>query len=244
MTRLKPVSELGLAGPTDIVPREDIVGASTPEQESGESGGDEPRVESSTTAPTAPRPTRDRRHWAPAKPLGVETQPAPKSPETVVGLADEPTIFVQIMVPGELQERLADASHALAAEHRKLRHHKTILGALLWRYVEPDDPELLWQLGVLLDAYLETDLSEAPAEIKVGAHLPFSLKYKLEGAALALRRTRRAASAKTLLSALIWRYVDAARAEELAELLAAYRDAARPRPLSLGPSTPEAALGK
>jgi len=43
-----------------------------------------------------------------------------------------------------------------------------------------------------------------PAEVKIGAHLPFSLKYRLDGAALALRRTRRDASAKTLLSALVW----------------------------------------
>ena len=110
------------------------------------------------------------------------------------------------MVPGELHERLADVSHRLAAEHHKLRHQKTIIGALLWRHVDPDDPERLSRLGETLDAYLQTELAD-PSEIKVGANVPFSLKYKLDGAALALRRTRRAASAKTLLSALLWRHV-------------------------------------
>ncbi len=120
-----------------------------------------------------------------------------------VSLADEPTIFVQTMLAGELHQRLADASHALAAEHRKLRKYKTILGRSSWRYVRPEDPESLRELGGALDGYLATDIAEAPAEIKAGAHLPFSLKYNLDGAALALRRTRRDASAKTLLSALI-----------------------------------------
>ena len=88
-------------------------------------------------------------------------------------------------------------------------------------------------LGEALDAYLATDLAEAPAEIKVGAHLPFPLKYKLDGAALALRRTRRDASAKTLLSALVWRHVDPANVGSLIELLAAYHDVVRPRPIPL-----------
>ena len=147
------------------------------------------------------------------------------------GLADEPTTFPQIMVPGELHERLTDVSHALAVEHRKLRHQKTILGALVWRYVPPDDPKSLAELGSTLDAYLATDLAEAPAEIKAGAHLPFSLKHTLDGAALALRRTRRDASAKTLLSALVWRHVDLRDLAPLVELLAAYHEVTRPRPV-------------
>jgi hypothetical protein len=151
-----------------------------------------------------------------------------------VPLADEPPTFLQIMVPGELHERLADVSHLLAADHRKLRHHKTILGALVWRYVCPDEPESMRELGATLDAYLSTDLAEAPAEIKAGAHLPFSLKYRLDGAAIALRRTRRDASAKTLLSALVWRHVNPQDVTGLIELLADYQELIRPRPLPLG----------
>jgi hypothetical protein len=55
---------------------------------------------------------------------------------------------------------------------------------------------LLRELSAALDAYMQTDISEAPSEVKVGANLPFSLKYRLDGAALALRRTRREATAK------------------------------------------------
>jgi hypothetical protein len=121
----------------------------------------------------------------------------------------------------------------LAAEHRKLRHHKTIIGALVWRYVDPDDSQCLRALGQTLDAYLQVELAEVPAEIKIGAHLPFSLKYKLDGAALALRRTRRAASAKTLLSALIWRHVERDALAGLVELLSAYHEALQPTPTPL-----------
>jgi hypothetical protein len=244
---LRPVSELGLADATDVEP----------------AGHDRPSV---PLRPAAERPRSTRRSPSRTptngtaagkerKTAGPEANvaasqegsdraisaPSAMRPEAMrpeVPLADEATTFLQIMVPGELQERLADLSHLLAADHRKLRHHKTILGALLWRYVEPDDPERLRQLGAMLDVYLETDLSEAPAEIKVGAHVPFSLKYKLDGAALALRRTRRAASAKTLLSALIWWYVEAAKAQELLELLVAYYEASRPKPLPLGSTLP------
>jgi hypothetical protein len=287
---LRPVSELGLADPTDIAPHEDVAAANTASHPAALSGRDEDRAQPleaaptassrpvrklgpadtiattpsehvpdapaperrraepdddqderglSVTAPDAPtrtRQTRDRRRRTPSVTLGAEPQSTrslfPKSRQNAVELADEPTIFVQVMVPG-------DVSHMLAAEHRKLRHHKTILGALLWRHVEPNDTERLRQLGALLDAYLETDVSEAPAEIKVGAHLPFSLKYKLEGAALALRRTRRAASAKALLSALIWRYVDTTSVADLVQLLVAYREESRPKPLPLGSTSPD-----
>ena len=96
-----------------------------------------------------------------------------------------------------------------------------------------DDPKSLSELGSTLDAYLATDLAEAPAETKAGAHLPFSLKHTLDRAALALRLTRRDASAKTLLSALLWRHVDPRDPAPLLELLAAYHEAVRPRPVPL-----------
>jgi hypothetical protein len=80
----------------------------------------------------------------------------------------------------------------------------------------------LRELGAALDAYLAADVAEAPAEIKAGAHLPFRLKYNLDGAALALRRTRRDASVKTLVGVLIWRYVDPSDTAALAELLREY----------------------
>jgi hypothetical protein len=239
---LRPVSELGLADATDVEP----------------AGHDRPSV---PLRPAAERPRSTRRSPSRTptngtaagkerKTAGPEANvaasqegsdraisaPSAMRPEAMrpeVPLADEPTTFLQIMVSGELHERLADVSHALAVEHGKLRHHKTILGALVWRYVDPGDPSALRELGAALDAYLATDLAEAPAEIKVGAHLPFSLKHRVDGAALALRRTRRDASAKTLLNALVWRRVDPQDLGPLVELLGAYHNVMRPRPIPL-----------
>ena len=148
-------------------------------------------------------------------------------------LSEEERRFVQIMVPPELHARLEDASYALGVEHRKLRHHKTILGALVWRYVDPKDPGALRELGATLDDYLDSGVGDAPARVKVGAHLPFSLKHRLDGAAMVLRRTQRAASAKTLLSALVWKHVDPSELGPLVELLDAYHDATRPVPAPL-----------
>jgi hypothetical protein len=138
------------------------------------------------------------------------------------------------MAPAELHECLLRTTHALAADPSRPRHQKTIIGALLWRYINPEDPELVRAAGETLDAYLETELAVAPADVKVGAVVPFSLKYKLEGVSLALRRTRRAATAKTLLSALIWRYVQPDSVDTLQALLAEYDAVTRPVPSPLG----------
>ena len=211
---LRPVSTLGLADATDLAPAS-ALGAQ-----------DAPAV-AVASAPPQRRASR-RSPRASRSPLE-----GARAIASVGALSDEPTTFVQIMVAGELQERLADVSHLLAAEHRKLRHQKTILGALVWRYVDPDDPQRLQELGETLDAYFATDLAEVPAEVKIGAHLPFSLKYRLDGAALALRRTRRDASAKTLLSALVWAHVERDGLPQLLSMLAAYRDALQPTPTSL-----------
>jgi len=234
---LRPVSELGLADATDVDPLPDDRPAPpqrrTPERRRA-SRRSPSQSESNGTAPAKKRPTArsDANGTVPPEASDRVLRAHPEErPE--VPLADEPTTFLQIMVPGELHQRLADVSYALAPDHRKLRHQKTILGALVWRYVRPDDPEALRDLGAALDGYLATDIAEAPTEIKAGAHLPFSLKHRVDGAALALRRTRRDASAKTLLSALIWRHVDRNDLVPLVELLGAYYDVVRPRPIPL-----------
>jgi hypothetical protein len=217
---LRPVSELGLADATDVDARD-----TTPPV----SGPPAPRRPRARRASRGSGGSRRARSADAQRPRRAPTA----APRPGVSLANEPTIFVQAMLPGELHQRLADASHILAAEHWKLRKYKTILGALLWRYVQPEDPESLRELGAALDGFLGTDVAEAPAEIKAGAHLPFPLKYNLDGAALALRRTRRDASAKTLLSALIWRYVEPGDTGPLAELLREYDEISRPRPAPL-----------
>jgi hypothetical protein len=220
---LRPVSDLGLIDATDVPPREEL-------------NGDRSSVVAPPRTSDAPAigPRRTATNRPNARPR-ASTRPIvlPSSSGPARSLADEPTTFVQIMAPGELHERLLDVSHKLAAEHRKLRHQKTILAALVWRYVDPDDPHRIRELGAVLDAYLQTEIAEAPTEIKLGAHLPFSLKYRLDGAALALRRTRRSASAKTLLSALIWQYARTEDLEALIHLLTDYHAASRPTPLPL-----------
>ena len=218
---LRPVSELGLTDATD---------RGTPVH-----GSEAPAAPPGAAATVVEHPRAAQRSKRPAS-RAATTRASEARPATrpAIALADEPTTFLQVMVQGEIHERLTEVSHRLGADHRKLRHQKTILAALIWRHVLPGDVDLLRDLGTLLDAYLQTDVSEAPAEVKVGAHMPFSLKYALDGAALALRRTRRAASAKTLLSALIWRHVDDGRLDELVELLTAYREASRPQPKPLG----------
>ena len=224
---LRPVSELGLTDATDVEP---VV------RDQRQPPGTRAPSEASRPAPRS-KSQASSNGGGPAE-TQEQTPNAAPAHRPGVTLADEPTTFLQIMVPGELHERLTDVSYALAVEHRKLRHQKTILGALIWRYVRPDDPESLGDLSSTLDAYLATDLAEAPAEIKAGAHLPFSLKHTLDGTALRLRRTRRDASAKTLLSALVWRYVDPENPVPLVQLLAAYREVVRPRPMPLESQTP------
>jgi hypothetical protein len=223
---LRPVSSLGLMDATDI-------------------GTPQSRDDDDQAAPTpvsTPRPARSAAVRPARKPRAPRRAPAPIATEVVsegvgegpvVPLADEPTAFVQIMVPGELQERLADVTHVLSLTNPKVRHQKTILGALVWAYVDPDDPASLNRLGHTLDQYLDTDAAEVPAESKVAAHMPFSLKWRLDGAVIRLRRTRRAATAKALLAALIWRYVDTDQTDALIPLLRDYRDATKPRPMPL-----------
>ena len=220
---LRPVSSLGLTDATDVA---------TPEPGDGDH----------QVAPgpvSTPRPARSGAARAARKARTPRRAPEPVASEGVgerrvsIPLADEPTAFVQIMVPGELQERLADVTHALSLTNPKVRHQKTILGALVWAYVDPEDSASLNRLGHTLDQYLDTDAAEVPAESKVAAHMPFSLKWRLDGAVIRLRRTRRAATAKALLGALIWRYVDTDQTDALIPLLQDYRDATKPRPMPL-----------
>ncbi len=146
-----------------------------------------------------------------------------------VPLAHEPTRFLQIMVAGELRDRLARASFELEPTHPRLRHQKTIIAALIWRYVDPQNAEELLALTALLDDFEGDDIADVPGEVKVGATIPASLKRRLDGTALTLRTRHRRVSAKSILSALVARHVDPADLSKLIELLEDYDDAFRPR---------------
>lgn len=157
---LRPVSELGLVDATDVTPVIRDEREPTPSaEESGRSRSPRgPRRRPSSNGAAATPAAVGLPSAAPAaQPQHVPLAEDSAEPNgfAVAGdsitveearerhelpLADQPPTFLQIMLPGELHERLADVSHALAADHRKLRHHKAILGALIWRYVLPDDP--------------------------------------------------------------------------------------------------------
>ena len=217
---LRPVSDLGLVDPTTVPVRGDE-GAPEPVQV--------PSAVSVASGPGAPEgPSRPRR--ARGKRVSTARQPASAEPSRPsVPLADEPTRFLQIMVAGELRDRLARASFQLEPAHPRLHHQKTIIAALIWRYVKPDDAEPLAELSTLLDQFENDDLVDVPGQVKVGANVPASLKRRLDGAVLALRSRHRRVSGKSILSALVARYVDPVDVTELGELLVNYEAAARPR---------------
>jgi hypothetical protein len=207
---LRPVSDLGLVDATDAAapPR----GAAEPGVALRRTGS---RAKARQRRSSAPSSSRDR--------MSSKASKAGDRSSSRVGLADEQTVFVQVMMPAELHARLTDVSFALAADHPKLRHQKTILGALVWRYVHPETGAGLDGLEALLAAFAASEFLDAPADVKVGAHLPFSLKRSLDGAALALkRRYRRDASVKLLVAALVFEHVRPEHPEALVELLAAY----------------------
>jgi hypothetical protein len=133
------------------------------------------------------------------------------------------------MVAGELRDRLARASFELESAHPRLRRQKTIIAALIWRYVTPEDRDALAGLSALLDRFEDDDVVEVPGQVKVGANIPASLKRRLDGAVLALRSRHRRVSGKSILSALVARHVDPADVSCLGELLVDYDAAARPR---------------
>lgn len=209
---LRSVSDLGLVDATDV----DV--ADGPPAENGREPGaaNEAGPAGSAKAPRhapARKPRRPR-----ARAARPDTTAAPQIPEQLAG---EEEFVVNVRVPGEVHALLENVSLTLAGSRdravRRLRLHKTILGALVWRYVRPDDSDALHRLGELLDAYEDTELGDAPGDKRLSVWLPFPLKHAVDQAAASLRqRTGRRASAKVLLSALVWRY---ARVEELDALL-------------------------
>lgn len=190
----------------------------------------------------APRRRTSQRATGPAR--------APK-PATggEVALRDQLPEFVQILAPGELHDQLLHACMDLRDLQPRLAHQKTVIGALLWRYVDHDDQERLAELGVLLNAWEQDPLSQTPATTKIGVHVPAALKRRLDRSALIMRRThgRRLASAKAIISALVWRHSTTGALPDLEQLLISYHDALRPAPPThssgagtAGPSGPQA----
>ena len=121
-------------------------------------------------------------------------------------LAPEDRTFVQIMVAAEVRERLADASYALEDVRPGCHLQQTIVGALISRHVDPEDPQAMDALLVRLAAWTEDPLSQRRGEaLKLGWRLPHSLTRRLDKAVLRLKATHRhlTPSAKALLASLI-----------------------------------------
>lgn len=122
-------------------------------------------------------------------------------------LGDEELVYLQVDVPEVALQRVKLVSFELASDHRHLRRHQTILGALVWEHVDYADQRKLEDLADLIDAYHAGSWYGQPEVRRLSARMPVSLKRRVEGTVLALAHTHRAVSAKTLVAALVWRHV-------------------------------------
>lgn len=243
---LRPVSDLGLADLTDVEMAPSTAREGDAERAIPDAPGPERRAPRRKGGQDRPGKTRSEEN-AEDEPPGSEGEPAagpPASrrdtPRPPVPLGDEASSFLQVMVPAELHERLLGAAFELKLARPRLRHHKTMLGALLWRHVDHRDAGSLREMAALIESYLTLPLSETVADVKVGGYVPASLKRHADGVALQLRRTIREVSVKTLVSALIWRYVDPSDEDafaSLVDLLSAYDGELHPRRRAMVPAT-------
>lgn len=163
----------------------------------------------------SPTPTRD--HLAP---------PADVSRLQLLG--DERLVHLQADVPDVVLQRVKLVSFELAADHPHLRRHQLILGALVWAHVDHADQEKLDALAELVDRYAAGAWHGLPEVRRLSGRMPASLKRRMEGAVLAIDGSQRDVSAKSVVAALVWRYVvsggeDPARFRGLVDALGGYQ---------------------
>jgi len=152
-------------------------------------------------------------------------------------LGDELQVHLQADVPDVALQRVKLVSFELGDDRPHLRRHQTILGALVWEYVDHTDQRKLDELADLLDAYRLDSWHGLPEVRRLSARMPTSLKRRVEGTVLALSHTQREVSAKALLAALVWRHVisredDHERFARLADVVGAYHQEMARRSLS------------
>ena len=202
-------------------------------------------------APTTASPAADKRIAAPAPrkrrppalasvppakpvaPAAASTGPSddPESshhPADRVLLGDERQVYLQADVPEVVLQRVKTVSFELADAHRHLSRHQTILGALVWNYVDHTDQTKLDLLADLLDAYRVEGWHGLPEDRRLSGRIPVSLKRRVEGSVLALEHTHRDVSAKVVVAALVWRYVVPSETDEfgfarLVDILGGYQ---------------------
>jgi len=161
----------------------------------------------------------------------IEPQPAAVEPLARAGrrrlLGDEQMVHLQADVPDVVLQRVKQVSFELAGDHPHLRHHQTVLGALIWAYVDHTHQDKLDALADLVDAYAAGAWRGFPEVRRFSGRMPASLKRRMEGTVLALAGTQRDVSAKTLVAALVWRHVaarddDEVRFARLVDVLGGY----------------------
>ncbi len=143
-------------------------------------------------------------------------------------------------------QRVKTVSFELADAHRHLSRHQTILGALVWSYVDHGDQTKLDLLADLLDAYRVAGWHGLPEDRRLSGRVPISLKRRMEGSVLALEHTHREVSAKVVLAALVWRYVVSSDADEpgfarLVDILGGYQQEVSQRSLTAPLAQPRTA---
>lgn len=242
---LRPASEIGVPDPrhfanllTDDQSREDEQSGSTaaPRRPPTRRRRRAPRS-ADATSPGPPSTEAQRRATA----LSDAQQRSTQSGRRRSLLAGQPLDFLQVNVPGELQHRVELVAFDMGEKHRKLAQHQFILGALVWRHVDHEDPERLRALGALLDEYLAEAIAEAPTERRLAARVPHALKRRVMGSALRLGQTHDEVSARAIISALVWRYVrsnedDPEAFATLVECVRDYHAELRARPSPQPPS--------
>jgi len=174
---------------------------------------------------------------------------APRTAESRAGvedrplLADERQLYLQSDVPELAMQRVKLVSFELADEREHLRRHQTILGALVWAYVDHTDQGKLDELADLLDAYRGGPWHGLPEVRRLSARVPASLKRRVQGTVLALSATGRDATTRVLIAALVWRHVvssdeDAGGFARLVGVVGAYHQEMERRSLTAPQATP------
>jgi hypothetical protein len=143
-------------------------------------------------------------------------------------LADEPQVHLQAAVADVVLQRIKLVSFELAEDRPHLRRHQTIIGGLVWQHVDHTDQVKLDQLADLVDDYRAGPWHGLAEDRRLSARMPMSLKRRVEGTLLSLAHSRRDASARVLVAALVWRHVvsceeDPARFASLVDVLGAYQ---------------------
>ncbi len=194
-----------------------------------------PSAEQATRVPRPPRPKAARRPLATVRPDDDSKGQTPASDlEHAAGsvspslLADEPQVHLQAAVPDVVLQRIKLVSFELAEDRPHLRRHQTIIGGLVWQHVDHTGQVKLDQLADLVDDYRAGPWHGLPEDRRLSARMPTSLKRRVEGTLLSLSQSRRDASARVLVAALVWRHVvsreeDSARFASLVDALGAYQ---------------------